>query len=585
MKNILTFHNSYTWMIRLSFVFGLFLSIGSFIFMVANKDIVPFMDMIWVIYFLLKGVGETPPVWLSPEVFNFVDNEHRPVLPMIIWGLDFKFFDSYGLLPQLLILIFAILTAVFVTGWSKLRCCPPSMTSLAITICASALMLSPLHYENLVFPKQIHVYTSVLFSVLALSAAVLIPKRSRSHQVGQALLCSFLGFCATFSFGYGLVVWPVLLIHGVLSRWPWKGYLTILIGSIGTIALYYTHYTILPTHSDPIASLSNPKALINYASLLIGGVFVGAGLDVSLGRILGYIMLAVLTYASFQVYVRRRIIDDQHIRSLLICLYCLGVGLLTALGRVTVNSGVDSRYQIIPTLYILAIPGLFQIRPPIQALGQKVALAAFLFSTLGLSASSYVFNLEALQWRQFLIREGAIATAFDTKPLHRGLYPTTHPINDYVWPYFIQHHGHTSPLNVFNWLGQIFPPPALSSQSTASEPQCIGYVDSFVNREGDIEFDIPKGWARLGPNSERNAHWIIITDSSGVVVGLATTGIKRPDVEKVLNASWIDRLLTETNRAGFIGLVRSHPGDELDFFAYKDGEVCQFARNIKVPKA
>jgi len=67
--------------------------------------------------------------------------------------------------------------------------------------------------------------------------------------------------------------------------------------------------------------------------------------------------------------------------------------------------------------------------------------------------------------------------------------------------------------------------------------------------------------------------------------GLATTGIKRPDVEKFLNAIWLDNLLTAMDRAGFVGLVRSQPGDELDFFAYKDGESCQFAHNVKAPDA
>ena len=555
-------------------------------FMFANKDIVPAWDMVNVLHFLLGGLGKGIPNWLSSDLFDYIANEHRPLLPMLIWGFDFQFFDSYGIVPQVLMQLFAIMTVVLITGWSRPPGISQSMTALAIMVCGCALILSPMHYENLVWPVQIHVYTSVLFSVLALSVAVGVPRGGWPQQIGQAVLSSFLAFCATFSFGYGLVVWPALLIHGLLARWPWHSYLTIMAASAGTIAMYYSKFNILEGVSDPTESILDPLELTNYVSLLLAGPIVGAGIGVTLSHIMGYIMLAVFGYASFRVYLQRQVIDDQQVRSLLICIYCIGAGLLTALVRVTVNTGFDSRYRIIPTLFILAMPGLFHIRPPIQTLGRQLAIVAFLFGILGLSAGSFVFNNDALRHRQFMIREGAIVAAFHADPNPRGLFPpSSEIINDLVWPYYFEHHGHAPPLNIFMWLGQTFPPPVLSVQSKPPEPQCMGHVDTLINQEGNPEFDIPLGWARLGPNGEREAHWVIITNSSGVMIGLATTGTPRDDVENFLNASWLDNLLTATDRAGFTGLIRSQPGDELSFFAYKEGEFCQFSRNVKAPDA
>ena len=586
MKHFLGHAHYYTWMVRLAIALGLLLSIGWSIFMFANKDIVPAWDMVNVLYFLIGGLGKTMPNWLSSDLFDYIANEHRPLLPMLIWGFDFQFFDSYGILPQILMQLFAIMTVVWVTGWSRPPAPSQSMTALAIILCGCALVLSPMHYENLVWPVQIHVYTSVLLSVFALSVAVFIPGRSWRQQIGLAMVSSLLAFCATFSFGYGLVVWPVLLIHGLLARWPWKAYLTIMVASAGTIVTYYSKFTIIKGLSDPTESILDPFALTHYVSLLLAGPIVGAGIDITLSHIMGYIMLTVFAYASFRVYIQGQIIDDQQVRSLLICLYCIGAALLTALVRVTVNTGYDSRYRIIPTLFILAMPGLFQLRPPIQSLGRQLAIVAFLFGTLGLSLGSFFSNNEALRIRQFLIREGAIVAAFNTEPNPRGLFPPSPTIyNNLIWPYYFEHHGHAPPLNIFMLLGQKFPPPTRNVHPGASEPQCIGHVDTFINRAGDTEFDIPQGWARLGPKGEREAEWIIITDSSGVMVGLATTGTPRHDVEKFLNASWLDNLLTATNRAGFMGLVRSQPGDALHFFAYKDGEFCQFASHVKAPDA
>ena len=126
MKFSLFLSSSYPWLVRLAIVLGIFLSIGSSLFMFANKDIAPDWDMVSVIYFLLGGNGDSPPDWLSTDVFYFVDNEHRPFLPMLIWGFDFEFFDSFGRLPQVLMQLFAVITAVLSTSWSRLRTNPTS---------------------------------------------------------------------------------------------------------------------------------------------------------------------------------------------------------------------------------------------------------------------------------------------------------------------------------------------------------------------------------------------------------------------------------------------------------------------------
>ena len=231
------------------------------------------------------------------------------------------------------------------------------------------------------------------------------------------------------------------------------------------------------------------------------------------------------------------------------------------------------------------MPGLFQLRPGFQTPSKQLSIVVFLIGTLSLSANAFGSYQDALRSRQFMIREGSIAAAFDTKPIHRGLFPSQDIINGYVWPYYFKHHNHSPPLNILGSLGKLFPPEKPSGDVTKSMQECIGHVENIVNRTGDGEFDFARGWARLGPKGEREAPWVIITNSSGIVAGLATTGIERPELENFLHASWLDNLLTATDRAGFEGLVRSQPGDELNFFAYRDGETCLFEGNVKAPES
>jgi hypothetical protein len=355
--------------------------------------------------------------------------------------------------------------------------------------------------------------------------------------------------------------------------------LIVLLSAVLTITVYFTQYGGGP--GNPIESLLNPLSVVNFTALLLGSpVAVVAGMNYTLGYVSGYLLLGTFGYAAYRIYIQRKIVDNQQIRSLLFCMFCIGVCFMTALGR----GALAYRYMLIPTLYILAMPGLFSLRPPIKGRGKQLVVVVFLFGVLGLSGAAYL-NDDALRSRQFMIRDGAIAAAFGTDPLYRGLSLDRNKINNHVCPFFIKHHGDSRSVNMLTWIGKPIPQDALPDPSDSIGSQSMGHIDSLENRKGDSEFDVVQGWVRLGPKGRRKAEWVIITNTSGVVVGLATTGIERPDVRNHLQANWLDDLRTQSNRAGFSGLIRSQPDDELNFYSYDDGTCYQFADNVKAPEA
>ncbi len=549
----------YLGFVRLAIVLGVVICIGSSAFMYANRDIAPDWDMVNVVDFLLGGASGNAPNLLTPDLFGFTINEHQPYLAMLIWGFDYKVFDSYGLLPQLLMQLFAVLTVFIIIGRNRGESTRPAITSVAIALSGCALILSPMNWENLVWPNQVHLYLSVLFSVSALSVAVSVSKLSWQRQVLRVLVCSFLAVCATFSFGWGLVVWPALLIHGLLARWKWQGYLTALLVSAGVIALYFSKINF--THHDGGSGevVFDLISVIHFASLQLAAPLVFDGFSYKVTYVVGYLLLGVFAFVSFRVYVKRDVIDERQLRSVLVCLYCVGVCLLTALGR----DSLASRYMLIPILFMVAMPGLFLIRSPINTHGKRLVVVGFLLWNLGLSGASFLFD-DALRSRQFMIKDGAIAAAFQTKANHRGLSPEQDRINDRVWPYYRQHHGDSPALRVLTWLGKPIPEGVMTDVSNEAEPSCLGHIDLFENRVGDPDLDVINGWVRMGPEGKREAEWVIVTNSSGIVIGLGATGSDRPDVASYLKATWFDSLVTKSNRAGFSGLIRSQPGDELN---------------------
>lgn len=578
MKPTLNVEKCYIAFVRLAVVLGVVVSIGSSAFMFANKDIAPDWDMVNVIDFLLGGVGGIAPHVLTTDLFDFTINEHQPYLAMLIWGLDGMLFNSYGLLPQILMQVFAVVTVVLVIGGKGTA--RPSWTSVAITISGCALILSPMNWENLVWPNQVHLYLSVLFSVLALSVAVSVAKLSWQHQIRSVLLCCFLAVCATYSFGWGLAVWPALLIHGLSFRWRWQANLTVLLVGVVIIALYFSRVSF--THHDGGTSetVFDLISVVHFAALQLAAPLVFDGFGYTITYTVGYLFFGVFAYVCFNIYIRRQVIDDRQMRSLLVCLYCIGVCFLTALGR----DSLASRYMLIPILFMVALPGLFPVRVPLESNGKRLIIVGFLLWNLGLSGASFLFD-DALRSRQFMIKDGAIAAAFETKANHRGLSPDQDRINERVWPYYIEHHGDSPAINILTWLGKPLPENVVAAVSADGVPSCLGSVDLFENREGDPEIDIINGWVRLGPEGEREAEWVIITNTEGIVVGLGATGRDRPDVASYLKATWFDNLSTKPNRAGFSGLIRSQPGDELNLYAFKDGECCLFASHVIAPDA
>lgn len=229
----------------------------------------------------------------------------------------------------------------------------------------------------------------------------------------------------------------------------------VLLSAVLTITVYFTQYGGGP--GNPIESLLNPLSVVNFTALLLGSpVAVVAGMNYTLGYVSGYLLLGTFGYAAYRICIQRKIVDNQQIRSLLFCMFCIGVCFMTALGR----GALAYRYMLIPTLYILAMPGLFSLRPPIKGRGKQLVVVVFLFGVLGLSGAAYL-NDDALRSRQFMIRDGAIAAAFGTDPLYRGLSPDRNKINNHVCPFFIKHHGDSRSVNMLTWIGKPIPQDAL----------------------------------------------------------------------------------------------------------------------------
>jgi hypothetical protein len=234
------------------------------------------------------------------------------------------------------------------------------------------LFFSICNFENLTWQKQIHeilCLTLLSFGLLVAATVSIGTDNDRSAPADVALVLVSGLFClaATYSFGFGLAAWPAVLVHGLLTRWRWLPLLTFAAIAGFTIVTYALTYTVLPYHTNPAEAAREPLRLAIYVLYLIGSVIqfnpTGAAVAAAPAAILSIVVM-LRFYLSPAARPASRIgrLVASHAAMLIIASLCMAA--MVALGRLTVNSGTDSRYVVVSSLFWWpAASGLGHRRP------------------------------------------------------------------------------------------------------------------------------------------------------------------------------------------------------------------------------
>ena len=472
----------------------------------------PFWDMVKVHQFFLTQ-EERPLAWLSSAIFDFRDNEHRPYVAFLFWGIDWELTRLEGQISQGVMFALVFVVAYIGSQWRhELKV--SGLQSL-IFLASSLLLVNFWHATNLLWDKQLHVYLSVVCTLgsLWLSSKLAVARHPLLLQLGALLLAVL----ATFSFGYGLVVWPLLLLQALLTRRP-ACILWTTCAAVGTIAYYLSTYEILAYHDSPLESLSKPFALINFMARLLGPHMALPFFPVWLQQIIGGLGLGVvLTLAVYEFWSA-----NKHYKSLslplLICLFSLGVALLTALTRVSISSPIASRYLIIQALYVIGFFGLFvNMRP--GARWQRGTIILFFTYTLACSATS-VFVYESVRRLHTNAIDSAIAYVAGTQPTGSGLFPGNAPPGDW-WSDYLAIHSDRRDLQHLSWLGR----PWNDISAAYALEQSSGCEGAVLTNHNEASGSGPiEGWARMDEGSEYLPKRMVALSASQQVIGLGTTG-------------------------------------------------------------
>jgi hypothetical protein len=483
-------------------------------------------------------------------------NEHRILLPRILFYIDIAWFHGRGVLP--LVATYVTIGASFLVLLAalneKLRGSEQAGAKVVVASLVLILLFSFVQRENLIWAFQCQFFLNLFLALAAFYAlhkAHAEPARSR----GFFILASLAGIASAGTMANGVIVLPLLGALALVLRMGWRRVVILSLLSVVLAAAYFYDYrSPMIRGSMTSALLTEPVAVLRFTLVFLGGPFA---------RVTPWLSMAIAEMAGLAMILGALLIGRATLRTrasldLALLTFVIFVGasaVATALGRVEHGglwSALSGRYTTPAlmgwaTLAVLGSPSIARAFASRRS-GALVPLAlipVLLWPTQITALTSHEHEL-------FERRVGALAILLGVED-QAILGPLAPQIGAWAPAVRLASEGRVS----------IFGSPDLLDVDVAigrPEPErvsarCLGNLESVTEVAAGATYQRVQGWL-FDQESRASPARIRLLDGSGEVVGYALTGGPRPDVAATASP--------QAGHSGFLGYVRSdHAGDLL----------------------
>jgi hypothetical protein len=501
---------------------------------------VPYADEFTFVPLLVKA-HEHSVTWF--DLFK-QHNEHRYFFTRLLF-IAFAWLAKGDLRAEMFFSVFlAILASVNL--WLLVRKTISSSPgqSLVLVFLFNILLFSPVQAENWTWGFQLTLFFCNYLFTCALLAAVSDLSVSKKFAV-----CLFFALVATFSFGGGVMLWPLTfpLVFFIHREMRWKPRIAWGVAwgaaALGALALYFFHYVKPPYHPS-IAASRNPADYFFYVTTFLGAHLSRAarGESIFQAALVGSVLLGLWCVAVACAVRYRRDLDLMRRLLPWIALgsYSVINALLAAAARIGfgVNQALDSRYTSFSLYLSVAVLGLFAIlKQELQARATSPLFqgAVVRLETILLTAFA-VFSLTAFSWgRTFMIDshrtrlwgKGALlfSNVMDSGEIH----------DHYLMANAPEARAYANMLDSIGLMHPRMIATAEISKLNTKTVENIGYLD-FLTESGPSCSAV--GWAVL-PKTGTRAHCIILSyedpNRGPIAFRVADEIHNRPDVAAVLH--------------------------------------------------
>jgi len=348
------------------------------------------------------------------------------------------------------------------------------------------------------------------------------------------------------------------LLAALVLRLPVAATLSYLIAGIASTALYLNNYTVYPGNAK---SAATPIALFKYVAVYFGSSWIPK--SIRLGEVAGCLgfVIAVPILFSLPSYIRNR--RPLAIQLVLTIMFCLGTGLITAMGRLGYGlaQAFSSRYQIFALLFWCCI-GLILLEyvslTPMLRSRRLLLMQAVLLMVMVFAAIFSPTPIRDARLLGFQLNAASVALMTDVPDEGQLYWTDTRP--EYVRslvPYMRK-----EKLSFFSGVLPLLLGRRLDGTFDLSAPgECTGEVQS-VTVIADAGVQIT-GWA--WDSKRRHAPAAIVATTDGIITGLGVFGGWRPAVRE-------RHPEVTTNYTGFLGYIRSAGSGSVKVYVVLDGK-------------
>jgi hypothetical protein len=447
-------------------------------------------------------------------------NEHRILIPKLFLLADLYLFAASQEL--LLVSIFGVqLLHLGLLSWS-MRVLggwrgPVWRTGVGL---AAFCLFCPSQWENFVWGFQTCFVLPGLFATLSFIGLLLYWTRSQAEYL---VLCILAAFGATYSLSNGNLLWPLLVMTALLI--PLRLPVVVSLVAAGTVSTFLYLYDYLPTHA--MLTRATMRVTLQYLAVYLGSAWVRG--NVQLAGTLGLVGLAVALFLLLRV---RRYVEVGRafsIQLVLTLLFCIGTGLITALGRagLGLSHAFTSRYQTVALLFWCCL-GLILLAFDSSVKGcREVALLLTqlaLLSIMSFAAHSGQTPLIHARVHRFQQNAAAMALAAGVADLNQLHWVSPDPQDVLsLAPSMREQHLSVFSGGAASFLGK----PLSSVVKLAPSGACTGHVESAIGIDAAGQRSLKlTGWA--WDNQHRQAPAQIAATINGVITGLGAVGDWRP---------------------------------------------------------
>ena len=470
-------------------------------------------------------------------------NEHRLIVPGVFYYADYRYFGSRNTLLAIVSLLFQLgCGALLIVPlwrstevWKPLRCFFAGFVAMTVLWFIQA--------EDLFYPYQLQI-SCANFGILAamhLFARLASRRKERVGRLAGLWVAVFAcAFWATFSFGHGILIWPVLLALGMAARFSKRELLMIAAVFACAASLYFIQYQKPAGSASPLESLRQPSRVVQYAVLLIGLPLFGAGApDVSVMSHAGLYATAATGVVLALLMLARFALAKPGERQAFEYIYCamlatnLGAAVLAALsrGNFPLEQALSGRYAPMPLIFwisLIALTTIHLCRAEARGGVGRVMWCGLLAAASAVMLPAQFTMGHYMAYRARNQAAAALSMAVGTPDAPRIREEMAPPaLVAFVDRNGVRLLGHSLFADAgLQWLGSR----VTDHFQPAGGGACLGAVDSLNPVAGSTTPGVRlAGWA-WDVRGHRAARRVWVTDAEGMIRGLGQTGEERPDV-------------------------------------------------------